>query len=192
MVAELQQKVPEYFSQMDRLRKGIGSGRSLRVNGTQGYKLIATVAQFHPDYRAVDELVLDSDTFEALSKVNFSQVKSLGSFSTHPAYIDVLTQTAGFVMNCKDSTDLESEIYINHGWDSFQVFEEISPKKTYQTYARMAKSEGTIWKGDTVMLDGDKIVAHFKGVAVSRVNIYAFWPILTVNSSEACHAQSSR
>jgi acyl carrier protein len=153
---------------MDRLRKGIESGSSLRVNGTQGYKLIATLAQFHPDYRAVDELVLDSDTFEALSKVNFGQVKSVGSFSTHPAYIDVLTQTAGFVMNCKDSTDLETEICINHGWDSFQVYEEISPKKTYQTYARMAKSEGTIWKGDTVMFDGDKIVAYFKGVAVSQ------------------------
>jgi noranthrone synthase len=168
MDVALQQKIPEYFSQMDRLRKGIGSGSSLRLNGTQGYKFIATLAQFHPDYRAIDELVLDSDTFEALSRVNFGQVKNIGSFSIHPAYIDVLTQTAGFVMNCKDSTDLEAEIYINHGWDSFQVYEEISPKKTYQTYARMVKSEGTIWKGDTVIFDGDKIVAYFSGIAVSQ------------------------
>lgn len=164
----VQQKAPEFFTRMDYLRQGIEPGRSLRLNSTQGYKLIGTLAQFHPDYRAIDEIILDSNTLEACSVMNFAQVKNGGVFHTHPAYIDVLTQTAGFVMNCKDSTDLDVEVYVNHGWKSFQVYAEISPKKTYRTYVKMAKAEGTIYEGDTVMFDGDTVVAFFRGVAVSR------------------------
>ena len=166
----LQQRAPEFLSRIAYLRKGIEPGRSLRLNGTQGYKLISTLAQFHPDYRAIDEVVLDSSTLEATSIVSFGQVKHNGVFNTHPAYIDVLTQTAGFVMNCKDSSNLDVEVYVNHGWKSFQVYAEISPAKTYKAYVQMAKAkgEGPIYDGDTVLFDGDTVVAFFKGVAVSR------------------------
>lgn len=163
----VQQKAPDYQSRIDALRKGIMAGDSMRYSQTAGYKLIATLAKFHPDYRAIDEVVLDGKTLEAYSVVNFGQVKKGGSFKCHPAYIDVLSQTAGFVMNGKDSTDLDVEIYVNHGWDSLQIFEELSPDKSYQTYVRMEKAEGTVFKGDTVMFDGDRVVAFFKGLAVS-------------------------
>jgi noranthrone synthase len=78
-----------------------------------------------------------------------------------------MTQTAGFVMNGKDDTDLDVEIYVNHGWESLQIYTEISPGKSYQTYVKMVKGEGGLFHGDTIMLDGDEIVAFFKGVAVS-------------------------
>lgn len=162
-----QQKAPGYQARIDTLRKGIMAGDSMRYSQTAGYKLIATLAKFHPDYRAIDEVVLDSKTLEAYSVVSFGQVKKGGSFNCHPAYIDVLSQTAGFIMNGKDSTDLDVEIYVNHGWDSLQIFEELSPDKSYQTYVRMEQDEGSVFKGDTVMFDGDRVVAFFKGLAVS-------------------------
>jgi iterative type I PKS product template protein len=149
------------------LQKGIEIGTSMRLNQTAGYKLIATLAQFHPDYRAIDEVTLDSKTLEASTTISFGQVKSTGSFSTHPAYIDAMTQTAGFVMNGKDDTDLDVEIYVNHGWESLQIYTEILPGKSYQTYVQMVKGEGGLYYGDTVMFDGEEIVAFFKGVAVS-------------------------
>jgi iterative type I PKS product template protein len=163
----LQGKIADYKSRMKYLQEGVGLGRSMRLNQTAGYKLISTLAQFHPDYRAIDEVTLDSQTLEASTVVSFGQVKSTGSFSTHPAYIDVMTQTAGFVMNGKDDTDLDVEIFVNHGWESLQIYAEISPGKTYQTYVQMVKGEGGLWHGDTVMFDGDEIIAFFKGVAVS-------------------------
>lgn len=144
-------------------------GKAIRVSGTAGYKMIGTLAQFHPDYRAIDEILLDSENFEACSTVSFGNIKKGGTFSTHPAYIDVLTQTAGFVMNCRDSNDLETDIFVNHGWKSFQVYEDISTEKSYLTYVRMVKTKGGMWEGDTAMLDGDRVVAYFKGVEVSIV-----------------------
>ncbi|KAL8757890.1 MAG: hypothetical protein Q9184_004087 [Pyrenodesmia sp. 2 TL-2023] len=73
--------------------------------------------------------------------------------------------TASFIMNGKDSTDLDIEIYVNHGWDSLQIFEELSPDKSYQTCVRMEQDEESVFKGDTVMFDGDRVVAFFKGLA---------------------------
>lgn len=174
-----QQKAPGYRSRIEALREGIMAGDSMRYSQTAGYKLIATLAKFHPDYRAIDEVVLDSNTLEAYSVVSFGQVKKGGSFNCHPAYIDVLSQTAGFIMNGKDSTDLDVEIYVNHGWDSLQIFEELSPDKSYQTYVRMEQDEGSVFKGDTVMFDGDRVVAFFKGLAVSLLHRLIQWAILT-------------
>lgn len=70
-------------------------------------------------------------------------------------------------MNAKDSTDLDNEVYINHGWESFQVYEEMRTDKKYETYVQMKDDGGDLAHGDTIMLDGDTIVAFFKGVSVS-------------------------
>ncbi|KAH8585883.1 beta-ketoacyl synthase [Bisporella sp. PMI_857] len=166
---EIQQKVQEYLSRIEYLRKGAESGRLLRLSQTYAYKLIGALAQFHPDYRAADEVTLDSSTMEASASVSFGQVVSNGTFSTHPAYIDVLTQTAGFVMNAKESTDLAIQVFVNHGWQSFQIFEEISKNKSYKIYVKMAQDEGEFWRGDTIMLDGTTVVAFFKGVTLRAV-----------------------
>ena len=166
-MAIVQQKVSEYSKRFEALRKRAEDGKAIRVSGTAGYKMIGTLAQFHPDYRAIDEIILDGENFEACSTVSFGQVKKGGVFNTHPAYIDVLTQTAGFVMNCRDTNDLETDIFVNHGWKSFQVYEPISTEKPYKTYVRMVKTDGGLWEGDTAMLDGDRVVAYFKGVQVS-------------------------
>ena len=180
----LQVKIADYKSRMAYLKDGVGTGRSMKLNQTQGYKLISTLAQFHPDYRAIDQVTLDSQTLEASTSVSFGQVKSTGTFSTHPAYIDVMTQTAGFVMNGKDDTDLDVEIFVNHGWKSLQIYAEIQTGKSYQTYVKMIQGEDKLWHGDTVMFDGDEIVAFFKDVSVSYNLFYLIIATLTSNSSE--------
>ncbi|KAL8779358.1 MAG: hypothetical protein Q9194_001493 [Teloschistes cf. exilis] len=175
---KVQDQAADYLARIDSLRNGIMAGDSMRYSQTAGYKLIATLAKFHPDYRAIDEVVLDSKTLEAYSTVSFGQVKKGGKFHCHPAYIDVLSQTAGFIMNGKDSTDLDVEIYVNHGWDSLQIFEELTPDKSYQTYVRMEQAEGSVFKGDTVMLDGERVVAFFRGLALRGVPRNVFSVIL--------------
>lgn len=183
MLPQVQKTIPEYLKRLEALKQRASEGKAIRVSGPAAYKMIGTLAQFHPDYRAVDEIVLDSENFEASSIVSFSSVKAQGSFGTHPAYIDVLTQTAGFVMNCRDSNDLETDMFVNHGWKSLQVFEEISAKKSYRTYVKMVKTAGGLWEGDTAMLDGDRIVAYFKGVELKWVPRGVFKVILA--SAEA-------
>ena len=131
------------------------------------YKMVATLADFDPKYRALDEIVLDSSAMEAFSVANFSSMKTDGKYHTHPAYIDALSQSAGFVMNANDKSNLDLEVFVNHGWSSFQLFEDLSPNKHYETHVAMLESSGKLWKGDVLVLDGDKVVAIFGGIAVS-------------------------
>ncbi|TPX18780.1 uncharacterized protein E0L32_011529 [Thyridium curvatum] len=178
--AEFQRRVPEVLARIQHLRDGISTGASLRLNQTYGYKMISCLASFHPDYKAIDEVILDSSTLEACSTCSFGQVQSKGIFSTHPAYIDVMTQTAGFVMNAKETTDLDSEVYVNHGWKSLQIFEELVPDKAYTTYVKMAQSKTdlSLWEGDTIMMDGDKVVGFFENVSLRWISRKVFHMVL--------------
>lgn len=134
------------------------------------YKMISPLAQFHADYKAIDEVIIDSKTLEATSRVNFKDVKAMGTFHTHPAYIDGLTQSGGFVMNCNDGNDLDVEVFVNHGWKSLQLYERLSVEKTYTTFVQMFEKEGKMFEGDVTVFDGDKIVASYQGIVVSTIS----------------------
>jgi hypothetical protein len=70
-------------------------------------------------------------------------------------------------MNCNDFSDLDVEVFMNHGWGSFQIFESLNFDKVYTTYTRMEQGPDKLWHGDVVILDGDRVVAFFGKVAVS-------------------------
>ncbi|KAL9609770.1 MAG: hypothetical protein Q9167_005482 [Letrouitia subvulpina] len=166
----LQKKTKEYREKIKRLRDGTKKGEFVKYNKIQGYKITRAVAYFHPDYKLLDDLVMDESTLEACSTLSFEQVKSGGIFSAHPAYVDSITQVGGFVMNAKDSTDLDTEIFVNHGWDSLQIYQEMRTDKKYQCYVQMKPDPARgLVHGDTVMLDGDTVVAFFKGVSLKNV-----------------------
>lgn len=155
---------------MESLRKDLATGKTYIFNKPMIYKMVATLADFDPNYRALDEIVLDSSNMQASSVANFGGIKKEGNFHTNPAYIDALSQSAGFVMNANDRSNLDIEVFVNHGWESFQLFEELSPSKSYQTHVAMSESSGKMWRGDITVLDGEKVVALFKGIAVSPFN----------------------
>jgi hypothetical protein len=138
------------------------------------YRAIRPLARFHGDYRAIDEVVLNSNTLEASSRLSYGTVKRGGDYHTHPAIIDSLTQSCGFTMNCNDSTDLDNEVYMNHGWGSFQIFESISFERVYTTYTQMKEGTDKLWHGDVVIFDDEKVVAFFGQIAVSYRSVYFF------------------
>ena len=151
---------------MQTLRDGIATGVTARFNRPMVYRAIRPLAQFHEDYRAIDEIVLNSNTLEASSQISFGSVKRDGTYHTHPAIIDALTQSCGFTMNCNDSTDLDQEVFMNHGWGSFQIFEPLDFDKKYTTYTRMSEGVDKLWHGDVVILNGETVVAFFGRIAV--------------------------
>lgn len=154
---------------VEALGKAVGTGLAYRFSKSMIYKVVGSLAQFSPDYRQVDEIVLNSETMEASSKIDFSGLKSDGSFHTHPAAIDALSQSAGFIMNGNDAADLETEVFVNHGWKSFQLFENISRSKHYTTYCAMRRGPTKSWEGDCIVFDGDVIVAWFGGINLQGV-----------------------
>jgi len=133
------------------------------------YRMVATLAQFDPEYQALDEIILDSHAMEASSIASFAKVKKGGRFHTHPAFIDALSQPAGFVMNANEKSNLEKEVFVNHGWRNFQLFERISDNKAYQMLVKMSELPGNAWAGDLLVLDGEVIVANFEGIVVCLI-----------------------
>ncbi|KAL8639261.1 MAG: hypothetical protein Q9228_003690 [Teloschistes exilis] len=176
---------------MQTLRDGIATGGTARFSRHMVYRMIRPLARFHSDYRAIDEVVLDSKTLEASSKLSFGSVKRDGDFHTHPAIIDALTQSCGFAMNCNDSTDLDNEVFMNHGWGGFSIFEPIDFDKGYTTYTRMHEGNDKLWHGDVVVFDGDGVVASFQRVTMQGVPRRVLKVILSLESGAKSHTQRS-
>jgi iterative type I PKS product template protein len=163
----LQDNAASVKQKMQALRSGIATETTARFNRPMVYRAIRPLARFHDDYRAIDEIVLNSNTLEASSQLSFGSVKRGGDFHTHPAIIDSLTQSCGFTMNCNDNTDLDTEVFMNHGWGSFQMFGPMDFDKKYTTYTHMEEGKDKLWHGDVVIFDGDRVVAFFGQIAVS-------------------------
>lgn len=162
------------------LRQGIAAHRTVRFTRNMMYRMISSLAEFHPDHKLVEDIVLDSQTHEATARVSFGQLlgedgKYSGTFHTHPGVVDALTQPAGFALNGADTTDLDKEVYINHGWGSFYLFEPLELTKAYTVYVHMTEGEGHIWYGDIVVLDmseddgAARVVALFESYSVQRM-----------------------
>ena len=151
---------------IEALQAGLTTGAAERFNRTMVYKMIRPLAQFHQDYKTLSEVILDSKTLEATSKVNLKDVRAEGNYHTHPGYIDGLTQSGGFIMNCNDTNDLDLEVFVNHGWESFQMFETIDPNKTYTTYVQMFETKDRMFRGNLVVYSENGITASYEGICV--------------------------
>ncbi|KAK4122076.1 ketoacyl-synt-domain-containing protein [Parathielavia appendiculata] len=178
----LQANTASVKQKMQALRDGIAAETTARFNRPMVYRAIRPLARFHDDYRAIDEIVLNSKTLEASSRLSFGSVKRGGNFHTHPAIIDALTQSCGFTMNCNDNTDLDNEVFMNHGWGSLQLFEEMDFDKVYTTYTRMEEGKDKLWHGDVIIFDGDKVAAYFGQIAIQGVPRRVLKVILSIES----------
>ncbi|KAI0017593.1 ketoacyl-synt-domain-containing protein [Xylariomycetidae sp. FL0641] len=187
---KLQKDLPSIKNSLKALQDGIMTGTTSRFNRPMVYRSIRPLARFHDDYRAVDEIVMNSKTLEASSQLSFGSFKKEGNFHTHPALLDALTWCAGFSMNCNDYNDLDREVFVNHGWGSFQMFEPLDFAKEYTTYSRMVEGADKLWTGDVLVLDGEKIIAHFGKFAMQGVPRRVLRVILAKESGQKMQTQA--
>ncbi|KAI9712188.1 MAG: Type I Iterative PKS [Chrysothrix sp. TS-e1954] len=132
LLQKLQREAGDVKSKVQTLRDGITTGQSARFNRPMVYRAIRPLARFHDDYRAIDEIVLNSNTLEATSRLSF-------------------------------------EVFMNHGWGSFQIYEPLEFDKKYVTYTQMVEGVDKLWHGDVVIFDGEKVVAYFGQIAIQGV-----------------------
>jgi hypothetical protein len=71
-------------------------------------------------------------------------------------------------MNCNDKTDIDVDVYMNHGWGSLELFEPLDFDKAYTTYTQMHEGKDKLWYGDVTIFDGERVVAFFGQIAVSN------------------------
>lgn len=175
---------------IETMRENSCKGAVFRFNGPMAYNMVQALAEFHPDYRCIDETILDNETLEAASMVSFGDVKKGGTFHAHPGFIDGLTQSGGFVMNANTKTNLGVEVFVNHGWDSFQLYERVTDDRQYQTYVQMKPAESSQWKGDVVILSGDRLIGSVTGLTVSGLSCETCTTLTKSNSCKVSREES--
>jgi len=156
---------------------------------------MSSMASFHPDYKLLDDMVLDEDGNEAICGMKFDDAKTEGDFAAHPAYVDAITQVAGFAMNAKDETDITKEVWVNHGWGGLQIWGKLEKGRAYEVYVKMERkkeAEGEMARGDVVVLEGDKVVAFFEGLAVSDDAFRGLFTLLTLVSCSSAPFRARR
>ncbi|KAH8200904.1 hypothetical protein TruAng_004913 [Truncatella angustata] len=181
---KLQKEMVEIKQKQQILREGISTGETARFNRAMVYRAIRPLARFHDDYRAVDEIVLNSKTLESSSRLSFGGFHKEGNFHTHPGLLDALTWSSGFTMNCNDNNDLDKEVFVNHGWGSFRMFEALDLSKIYTTYSRMVEGKDHLWHGEIVIMENDRVVAHFGQFAMQGVPRRVLRIILSTESRQ--------
>lgn len=143
-------------------------GKHVRYSTKSGYKLMSSMAEFHPDYKRLDNVILNEVDDEATCTMDFTTASGAGTYAAHPAFVDAIIQLSGFTMNAKDDTDVDKEVFVNHGWDSFQLYQPLVKNKSYVVYTKMGKGKtADLVHGDVIVLDGDEVVAFVRGLSVS-------------------------
>ncbi|KAJ5996959.1 hypothetical protein N7522_008619 [Penicillium canescens] len=190
--AALEAKRTDIQKRMREMRDGLEPGITQRFNRAMVYKMIRPLAEFHRDYRTIEEVVIDSQSLEASGKVCFSEVQAPGKFHTHPSYLDGLAQSSGFVMNCNDDADLDTEVFVNHGWKGLQLYEPLRPDAHYTTYVQMVEGESRMFEGDMIVLDGDTVVASFRGLVSQGAPRHVLRYVLSMESGDKALIASAK
>ncbi|EGX97261.1 polyketide synthase, putative [Cordyceps militaris CM01] len=143
--ARLQSQLPQTKVRFEEMRRNCANGKTFRFNNAMAYNMVSKLAEFDPDYQCVDETVYDNENFEAACT------------------------SGGFTMNANESTNLEKDVFVNHGWDGFELYETIREDCQYHTHVKMSPAENGQWKGDIVIFTGDRIVGFVQGVCLQGV-----------------------
>lgn len=151
-------------SRISALHHGVDWGNSHKMKRGMVYKLFSSLVDYDARYQGMQEVVLDSSELEATAQVTF-QVGDEG-FYNNPCWIDSLGHLAGFIMNGNDNIHSKDQVFINHGWDRMRCATKLECGKTYQTYNRMQLASGTMYIGDTYILEDGRVVAIYEGVKV--------------------------
>jgi len=81
------------------LQKSVGKGVAQKLSRGTAYRLFASLVNYSPKYRGMEEVIVDAPELEATSVVNFQTTEKDGNFFCSPFWIDSLAHLSGFIMN---------------------------------------------------------------------------------------------
>ncbi|MCJ1378214.1 hypothetical protein MMC17_001311 [Xylographa soralifera] len=183
-------------SRIQSLENDVKGGRGAHQIGRGlAYKLFKALVDYDEKYRGMDEVILDSANFEAVSKVTFKCGASTdGTYFLNPRWIDSLAHLSGFIVNASDATDSNDSVYISHGWRSMRL-SSLSASKTYRAYVKMQDAkEAGVKQGDVFIFDGSTIVGVVGGLkfqCIPRKLLNMLLPPVGTTSSKHTPAKSA-
>lgn len=141
-----------------------------KITGNTAYQLVSSLSAYDPPYRGVSTALLDSPNYEAVGTVKFNHPRQDGTYQINPYLLDNLCQPALITMNANDQADLNKEVFVNHGWESFHFFKPLAMNKVYRSHAQMSgPADDFSYSGDIVVFEGEEVVAVCRGFKAERV-----------------------
>ncbi|KAF2429556.1 ketoacyl-synt-domain-containing protein [Tothia fuscella] len=156
-------------AQVDRLHEKLQAGSAHKILRGMAYKLFKALVTYSPQYRGMEEVILDGKTTEATAKVRFPTTDKDGDFFCSPYWIDGLAHISGFIVNASDVIDSSESVYISHGWKSIRISRPLSADKEYRSYVRMQPVPGNISEGDVYIFEGSEIIGVVNGLKFQNI-----------------------
>ncbi|GJD04152.1 polyketide synthase [Colletotrichum higginsianum] len=146
-------------SRVEALRAAGRDGRAHRLLKPVVYRMFSESVAYSEPFRGIDEVVLDVDCKDAISKVTLTPDASSGTFVMNPFWTDALTHLGGFILNSGLRYVQQDMLCMARGFDSWRVIGAGSPMKpgmTYTTYTFMQDVDGgNLVVGDCYIFDED-------------------------------------
>jgi iterative type I PKS product template protein len=155
-------------SRLDDLTKSMLNGSTHRILRGMAYKLFASLVEYEGKFQGMDQVLINTEELEAVALLKLCPTNEAGNFFCSPYWIDTLVHLSGFVMNATDAFDAKV-VFISHGWDSFQLAEEIDPTKDYKVYVKMQEVRRKMFAGDVFILEGETQVGLVKGLKFQQI-----------------------
>ena len=173
---------------IETLTHRIASNKADRISRGLAYKLFSALVQYDKKYQGMDEVILDSENFEATSRVRFQTEDKDGTFFFSPFWIDSLAHLSGFILNGSDAVDSKNFVYISHGWKSLRVNRPLNRTTAYASYVKMQASPNNVMTGDVYIFEEEKIIGVVGGLKFQRIPramLNAILPPISAKPSQA-------
>lgn len=169
-------------SRVDSLQDLATVGKAHRLAKPVVYQLFKGVVQYAPVYQAMEEVIMDHSSSDAIGTVKLPDTTDLGHFHTDPYWTDAVLHLAGFVLNSGLRYPHEV-VCLATGFQTWRSVEKLVPGETYTSYVCMQEhSTGSVISGDCWVFCGNVLVQATLGITFLKLKRVALDTILGVAS----------
>ena len=144
------------------------TGKASRFSRNMAYTLFASnLVDYADKYRGMQSVVIYE--LEGFADVQLT-TKESGVWTVPPYFIDSVAHLAGFIMNCSDAMDTQSNYCVTPGWKSMRFAKALIPGAKYRSYVKMISTVGdpTVYLGDVYIMQDDAIMGMVGGIQFRR------------------------
>ncbi|KAL8696326.1 MAG: hypothetical protein Q9224_002852, partial [Gallowayella concinna] len=157
-------------SRINSFKDSANTGNAHRLLKPMVYKLFDSLVSYGEKYKAMDEVLLDSEYQDAIAKVTLPAMEgSTSTFQFNPYWMDSSVHLAGFLLNgsMKYPTDIAC---LSTGFDSWRMFKDLTAGKPYTCYVCMQEiGKGNYIAGDAYVFDGEELVVATLGIKFQKM-----------------------
>lgn len=145
------------------------AGKAHRLLKPVVYRLFSNLVEYGKDYKALEEVILDSEFQDAVGLVKLPAMTGTEKFLHNPYWLDGISHLGGFLLNGSLKYP-ESMACLSTGFDSWRTLENLSSEKTYTSYVSMQETgQHGMLTGDCFVFDKDNLVMAAMGIKFQKM-----------------------